>query len=101
MSLRGNNSGAKSARELSKPFKDLASLPVSNEKNFFGFGFFVSHIMMVMHSSGKSDNGCYGVESYALCNVTMDYRRERFVMEIKSNLYQHRQQGGNTGTHGP
>jgi len=35
VSLHGNISGAKSARELFKPSKDLASLLVSNEKKCF------------------------------------------------------------------
>jgi len=48
VSLRGIISGAESGtRELFKPSKDLASLLVCNEKNFFGFGcgFFVSDVI--------------------------------------------------------
>jgi len=33
------------ARELFKPSKDLASLPVCNKKKFLGFGFFVGDII--------------------------------------------------------
>jgi len=41
MALHGHNSGTESVRELFKRSKDLAILPVCNEKKFFGFGFWI------------------------------------------------------------